>query len=79
MNKFILSLDQGTSSSRAIIFNSKGGQVRCSQKEFQQHFPRPGWVEHNPADIWESQRSTAAEALAGLAPESGCPYRQSRT
>ena len=73
MNKYILSLDQGTSSSRAIIFNSEGGQVRCSQKEFQQHFPRPGWVEHNPADIWESQRSVAAEALAGLAPESGCP------
>ena len=64
MDRYILALDQGTSSSRAIVFDSKGTPVTCAQKEFTQHFPRPGWVEHNPLDIWESQRAVAAEALA---------------
>lgn len=64
MERYILALDQGTSSSRAIVFDSNGTPVTCAQKEFTQHFPRPGWVEHNPLDIWESQRAVAAEALA---------------
>ena len=63
MNGHILSLDQGTSSSRAILFDRSGHPVCCSQREFTQHFPRPGCVEHDPEDIWESQRAVAAEAL----------------
>jgi glycerol kinase len=60
----ILALDQGTTSSRAIIFDHNGGIVSVAQKEFPQYYPRPGWVEHDPLEIWSSQNSTAAEALA---------------
>jgi glycerol kinase len=61
---FILSLDQGTTSSRAIVFEH-GGAIRASaQKEFQQIFPQPGWVEHNPREIWSSQLEVARTALA---------------
>lgn len=55
MAKYILALDQGTSSSRAIIFNKKGEIVALSQKEFPQYYPKPGWVEHKPNEIWHSQ------------------------
>ena len=55
MKKYILALDQGTSSSRAIVFDHEGTPVAVSQKEFTQHFPRPGWVEHDPEEIWESE------------------------
>ena len=51
-NQYILALDQGTSSSRAIVFDHDGRICTTSQKEFPQHFPKPGWVEHNPKDIW---------------------------
>ena len=51
---YILSLDQGTTSSRAILFNKKGEIVHISQKEFTQYFPKPGWVEHNANEIWGS-------------------------
>ncbi|HEY6168288.1 MAG TPA: glycerol kinase GlpK [Verrucomicrobiae bacterium] len=61
--KYILALDQGTTSSRAILFDHAGGIVSVAQKEFPQIFPRPGWVEHNPQDIWSTQASVAAEAL----------------
>ncbi|MBL4754102.1 MAG: glycerol kinase GlpK [Flavobacteriales bacterium] len=54
-NQFIVALDQGTTSSRAVLFNSEGAIVGISQKEFTQHFPHPGWVEHDPIEIWESQ------------------------
>lgn len=54
-NKYIIALDQGTTSSRAVLFNSKGKIEGVSQKEFTQHFPKPGWVEHNPMEIWNSQ------------------------
>ena len=65
----VLALDQGTTSSRAIVFDATGQPVALAQREFAQHYPRPGWVEHNPEDIWESQVAVAVEALqrAGLA------------
>ena len=71
MEKFILSLDQGTTSSRAIVFNHGGEIVSVAQKEFTQNFPQPGWVEHDPAEIWSSQVTVATEAIvkAGLSPK----------
>jgi glycerol kinase len=68
MEKFILSLDQGTTSSRAIVFNHVGEIVSVAQKEFTQIFPQPGWVEHDPVEIWSSQVTVATEAIlkAGL-------------
>ncbi|AFD08214.1 glycerol kinase GlpK [Solitalea canadensis] len=62
--KFILALDQGTTSSRAIIFNHQGEIVSLSQKPFEQIFPQPGWVEHDANEIWYTQSSVAAEAIA---------------
>lgn len=62
--KFILALDQGTSSSRSIIFDQSGQMVAMAQREFRQIFPKPGWVEHDPREIWSTQRDTALEALA---------------
>ena len=64
MGKYILSLDQGTTSSRAIVFDKKGNIVSMAQKEFTQHFPKPGWVEHDPQEIWSTQAGVAAEAIA---------------
>lgn len=70
MSKYILALDQGTTSSRAIIYNQNAEPIASSQKEFEQIFPKPGWVEHNPIEIWESQLSVAKEAIdkAGIQP-----------
>src|SRR2546430_4913328 len=62
--KYILALDQGTTSSRAIIFDQSGSIKAMAQKEFPQIFPRPGWVEHNANDIWSTQAGVAAQALA---------------
>ena len=62
--KVILALDQGTTSSRAIVFNRGGEIVSMAQKEFRQIFPQPGWVEHDPEEIWSSQISVAHETLA---------------
>jgi glycerol kinase len=59
----ILALDQGTTSSRAIVFDARGDVVAFDQREFPQHFPRPGWVEHEPRDIWQSQLDVARGAL----------------
>ena len=64
MKRHILSLDQGTSSSRAILFDEDLNIVSVAQREFTQHFPRPGWVEHNPEDIWESQREVMMQVLS---------------
>lgn len=64
MGEYILSLDQGTTSSRAIIFNKKGENVFSAQKEFTQLFPKPGWVEHNANEIWGSILSVIAEVLS---------------
>lgn len=63
-NKYVLALDQGTTSSRAIIFNHQGEIVITSQKDFQQYFPKLGWVEHDPNEIWYSQSSVIMEAMA---------------
>lgn len=62
-SKFILALDQGTTSSRAIVFDHSGTIVSTAQKEFTQFFPQPGWVEHDAAEIWSSQVSVATEAI----------------
>jgi glycerol kinase len=60
----ILALDQGTTSSRAILFDREGQVVRIAQQEYPQHFPQPGWVEHDPLDIWTSQLACARQVLA---------------
>jgi glycerol kinase len=62
--QFLLALDQGTSSSRSIVFDRQGQIVAMSQREFRQIYPQPGWVEHDPKEIWDSQLATAKEALA---------------
>jgi glycerol kinase len=61
---FLLALDQGTSSSRSIVFDAQGHIVAMAQREFRQIYPQPGWVEHDPNEIWETQLATAREALA---------------
>ena len=62
--KYVLALDQGTTSSRAVLFNHDGNIVAMSQKPIEQHFPHPGWVEHDPSEIWYTQSSVAAEVIA---------------
>ena len=62
--RFVLALDQGTTSSRAIIFDRRGRTRATAQQEFPQYFPQPGWVEHDPADLWETTRRTALAAVA---------------
>ena len=64
MQKYIMALDQGTTSSRCILFDKKGTVHSMSQKEFTQIYPRPGWVEHNPKEIWSTQLAVAAECMA---------------
>ena len=68
MNKYIMSLDQGTTSSRTIIYDKAGNIISSAQKEFTQIFPKEGWVEHDAMEIWATQMGTAQEALlnAGL-------------
>ena len=70
MPTHVLALDQGTTSSRAILFDQGGHVAGVAQKEIEQHFPRPGWVEHDPAELWASQAGVAAEVLtrAGVRP-----------
>ena len=69
--QFIMSLDQGTTSSRCILFDKAGNLVSMVQREFEQNYPQPGWVEHDPMEIWSSQIGTAIEAMAkiGAKPE----------
>ena len=69
MGSFILALDQGTTSSRAILFDRSGRVAAMAQQTFPQHYPQPGWVEHDPLELWESQRSVAAQALEELGPD----------
>jgi glycerol kinase len=64
MKSYILALDQGTTSSRAIIFDKAGRVISLAQKEYEQYYPKPGWVEHDPNEIWYSQASVAAEVLS---------------
>lgn len=72
MSRYILAFDQGTTSSRSIVFDDKGQIVSVAQKEFTQHYPKPGWVEHDPDEIWVSQVETAIEAIrkAGISLDS---------
>ena len=71
MKEFILALDQGTTSSRAIIFGHNGLPVATAQKEFTQFYPKPGWVEHDPDEIWSTQAGVALEAITKAGLESG--------
>lgn len=64
MPRYVLALDQGTTSSRAIVFDRRGRARATAQQEFPQHYPQPGWVEHNPHDLWETTRLTALGAMA---------------
>lgn len=64
MKQYIMALDQGTTSSRCILFDKAGNICSKSQKEFTQIYPKPGWVEHHPMEIWSSQLSVATEAMA---------------
>ena len=66
MNRYILSLDQGTSSSKAIVFDQDGRLICRHQQEFTQHFPRQGWVEQNPAEIWSSMRAVMERVVADI-------------
>ena len=66
MKKYIMALDQGTTSSRCILFDKTGTIWAMAQKEFRQYYPQPGWVEHNPNEIWSSQLSVAIEAMASI-------------
>ena len=66
MSKYILALDQGTTSSRAIVFDKDGAMLSVSQREFEQIFPQPGWVEHDANEIWSSQVGVASEAIARM-------------
>lgn len=66
MANYVLALDQGTTSSRTIVFDKQGEIASVAQKEFTQIFPQPGWVEHNPKEIWSSQASTIAEAITNI-------------
>ncbi|CEO06430.1 glycerol kinase GlpK [Paraclostridium sordellii] len=74
MKKYMMALDQGTTSSRAILFDKEGNLVATSQKEFTQFYPKPGWVEHNPMEIWGSQSGVMREVLEtnGIKPEQVC-------
>ena len=67
-SKYIMALDQGTTSSRCIIYDNKGHICSMQQKEFEQIYPKAGWIEHNPVEIWSSQLAVAMEAMvmAGL-------------
>lgn len=71
MKKYILALDQGTTSSRCIIYDKKGNMVSVAQKEFKQIYPKDGWVEHDPMEIWSTQMGVAQEALLKI----GCTYK----
>ena len=70
-DKFVMAIDQGTTSSRAIIFDHSGRIVSVGQKEHEQIFPRAGWVEHNPIEVWDNVRAVVAEALAGASLNAG--------
>ena len=71
MAKYIMALDSGTTSNRCILFNRQGEICSVAQKEFDQYYPKPGWVEHDPVEIWNTQISVAQEAMrkAGARPE----------
>ena len=63
MKKFIISIDQGTTSSRSVLFDLKGNPIFSSQKEFTQYFPKSGWVEHDPEEIWNTTKKTLKDVI----------------
>ena len=63
MKKFLVAIDQGTTSSRAILFSLSGKPIYTSQKEFTQYFPKDGWVEHNPNEIWSTVRKVLSDVI----------------
>ncbi|MDF2948584.1 MAG: glpK, partial [Sedimentibacter sp.] len=67
--KYVLALDQGTTSSRAILFDRNGAIISLSQHEFKQIYPHPGWVEHDPLEIWETELNSLKEAIKDINPE----------
>ena len=71
MRKYIMALDQGTTSSRCIIYDKKGNMMSVAQKEFTQKYPKDGWVEHDAMEIWSTQMGVAQEALLKI----GCTYK----
>ncbi len=71
MGEFVMALDQGTTSSRCILFDREGNMRSVAQKEFTQFYPRPGWVEHDPHEIWSSQMSVAIEAMGKIGADAG--------
>ena len=64
MADYVIAIDQGTTSSRAIIFDKKGSIISVGQKEHEQIFPKAGWVEHNPVEIWDNVREVIGQALS---------------
>ena len=64
MSRYLLAIDQGTTSTRFIVYNHKGEALGSAQKEHRQIFPRPGWVEHDPLEIWNNTAAVIAKALA---------------
>jgi len=76
MKEYILSLDQGTTSSRAVLFNAKGEKVASVQKEYPQIFPGNGWVEHDPMEIWSSQYSVLTEGWDNSGGRGGYRHRK---
>ena len=71
MDQYIMALDQGTTSSRCILFDREGKICSVAQREFRQIFPKPGWVEHDPMDIWSTQIGVAAEAMGKIGAAAG--------
>ena len=69
MGKYVMALDQGTTSSRCILFDKAGNICSVAQKEFKQYYPKPGWVEHDPLEIWSSQMAVAVEAMSMIGAE----------
>ena len=69
MAKYVMALDEGTTSNRCILFDEKGGICSVAQKEFTQYFPRPGWVEHDADEIWSTQLGVAVEAMSKIGAE----------
>ena len=67
MERYVMALDQGTTSSRAIVFDERGGIVGIGQVPFRQHYPQPGWVEHDPEEILSSQLEAMHMAVASTA------------
>lgn len=71
MGKYVMALDQGTTSSRCILFDRLGNMCSVAQKEFTQYYPKPGWVEHDPHEIWSSQMAVATEAMGKIGADAG--------